>query len=215
MNELIESLFSTYIESSLLDNILEGIAVLFGIISVILASKNNIWLYPIGIISTGIYVYITFFASLYGDMIIQLYYTLMSFYGLLKWRGFQKKENMSSYKISFSNRRDYFYTLLIFITSIGVSLLIYMYSDKLKVNYSWVDIFTTGIFASAMYQMAHKKMENWLFWALGNFISIPLYFYKGLILTSFQFFIFTFLSIKGYISWQRKINQKKKKLTIK
>ncbi|WP_185864680.1 nicotinamide riboside transporter PnuC [Blattabacterium cuenoti] len=180
---------------------LEIIAVIFTIFSVLFAQKNNILVYPVGILGTMIYSYLTFITSLYGDFIINLYYTIMSFYGWFLWKKKLKIHN----NITYCNTKDYFYTSILFFFTCIFSVIVYYYfNGKLKNNSDWMDIFTTGIYFSGMYQMSMKKVENWIFWMIGNIVSIPIYFMKGLILTGILFIILFILSISGFMIWKKK-----------
>ncbi|WP_185860177.1 nicotinamide riboside transporter PnuC [Blattabacterium cuenoti] len=203
MKEWINILLSPYHHSSWIHIILEFTAVTFSIFSVLLAQKNNIWLYPIGIVSTIIYSYLTFVTSLYGDFIINIYYTGMSGYGWYIWLSRNDPKN-PKLSISFSDKKDYFYTILWFLSTCIFSIMVYFFNGKLQTHYDWMDVLTTGIFFSGMYQMAMKKVENWIFWIVGNLISVPIYFLKGLILTGFLFIFLACLAIKGYIIWNQK-----------
>ncbi|AWU44346.1 nicotinamide riboside transporter PnuC [Blattabacterium punctulatus] len=203
MNEWINIFLSPYHNKSWGDIILELIAVILSIFSVIFAQKNNIWLYPIGIFSTVIYSYLTFIFSLYGDFIINIYYTGMGFYGWYLWT-YKKDKKKQKISITYSNQKDYFYTALFFLSTCILSITVYFFNGKLKNNFDWMDVLTTGIFFSGMYQMAMKKVENWIFWLVGNLISIPIYFFKGLILTGFLFIFLAVLSIIGYVLWNKK-----------
>ncbi|AER40429.1 MAG: nicotinamide riboside transporter PnuC [Flavobacteriales bacterium] len=187
---------------SLVSIILEFIAIGFSISSVVFAQKNHIYLYPIGIVSTTIYSYLTFVTSLYGDFIINIYYTGMSFYGWYIWI-YKKDKKNKKISITFSNKKDYFYTALLFVFTCIFSSMVYSFNGKIKNNSDWMDVFTTGIFFSGMYQMAMKKVENWIFWIVGNIISIPLYFLKGLVLTGLLFILLTVLAIEGYVIWNK------------
>lgn len=183
---------------------LEAIAVFFGLLSVWYAKQENILVYPTGIISVVIYVYICFGARLYADMGINAYYFIMSVYGWIVWSG--RENDKPAVPISFNTRRENLYSLLLFI----VSYLVLFYSLKNHTDSdvpSW-DAFTTAIFFVGMWLMAKKKVENWVAWIIGDLVSIPLYFYKGLILTSVQFMVFTALAIAGLISWMNAIKQK-------
>ena len=183
---------------------LEAIAVFFGLLSVWFAKQENILVYPTGIISVVIYVYICFGARLYADMGINAYYFIMSVYGWIVWSG--KENNKPAVPISYNTRRENFYSLLLFV----VSYLVLFYSLKNHTDSdvpSW-DAFTTAIFFVGMWLMAKKKVENWVAWIIGDLVSIPLYFYKGLILTSVQFMVFTVLAVAGLISWMNAIKKK-------
>ncbi|WP_185882172.1 nicotinamide riboside transporter PnuC [Blattabacterium cuenoti] len=203
MKEWINILLSPYHHSSWIHIILEFTAVTFSIFSVLLAQKNNIWLYPIGIVSTIIYSYLTFVTSLYGDFIINIYYTGMSGYGWYIWlsRNDSKNRKLS---ISFSDKKDYLYTILWFLSTCIFSIMVYFFNGKLQKPYDWMDVLTTGLFFSGMYQMAMKKVENWIFWIVGDLISVPIYFLKGLILTGCLFIFLALLAIEGYFIWNKK-----------
>ena len=90
---------------------------------------------------------------------------------------------------------------LIFLISLILISIIYKLFNVFNSWSAYIDTLTTGIFFVAMWLMARRKVESWIFWIIGDIISIPLYFYKGLAITSIQYFIFTIIAIKGYISW--------------
>ncbi|QIK16736.1 nicotinamide mononucleotide transporter [Blattabacterium sp. DPU] len=204
---IIDILLYPYYYNNYFHVILELTAVTFTIFSVFCAQKNNVWVYPIGIVSTIIYSYLTFEISLYGDFIINLYYTLMSFYGWYTWM-YKKDKKNRKIPITFCNKKDYFYTLILFLLTCIFSMMIYFFYGKLQSHYDWIDILTTGIYFSGMYQMSMKKVENWIFWMVGNGISIPLYFFKGFVLTGFLFIILVLLAIIGFFIWHKKaLNQ--------
>ncbi len=202
MNDWINILLSPYYHNSCFHIILEFTAVAFTIFSVFCAQRNNIWVYPIGIVSTIIYSYLTFMSSLYGDFIINLYYTLMSFYGWHAW--IYKKDENKKIPITFCNKKDYFYTSILFLLTCIFSIMIYFFYGKLKSHYDWMDVLTTGIYFSGMYQMSMKKVENWIFWMVGNGISVPIYFFKGFILTGILFIFLVILAIFGFFFWKKK-----------
>lgn len=201
VSDFIDFFTDPYKGSDVASIALEIIAVVFGITSVVLAQRGHIGVYPTGIVSTSIFIYITFIHALYGDFIINIYYTSMSFYGWYKWSS--KNAQGKSYAISFSTRKDYFETLMLWMVTFLFTTGIYYIDGKIHLTYAWVDILTTAVFFSGMYQMALKKVENWLFWIVGNIISIPLYFIKGLPLTSVQFAVFTYLAFIGYYKWKK------------
>ncbi|AFJ90704.1 nicotinamide riboside transporter PnuC [Blattabacterium sp. (Blaberus giganteus)] len=203
----IDILLSPYYHNSYFHIILEFTAVSFTIFSVFCAQKNNIWGYPIGIVSTIIYSYLTFVTSLYGDFVINLYYTLMSFYGWYTWM-YKYKKYKKKIPITFCNKKDYFYTSILFLFTCIFSMMIYFFYGKLQSHYDWMDVLTTGIYFSGMYQMSMKKVENWIFWTVGNVISVPIYFFKGFVLTGILFIILVLLAIFGFLIWKKKaLNQ--------
>jgi len=181
---------------------LEAIAVLFGLLSVWFAKKENILVYPTGIISVLIYVYICFFAGLYADMGINGFYFIMSVYGWYKWT---RKDTADHFiPITKNSVKQHI------ISVVGVIVFFFVFQFVLT-NYTdstvpnW-DSATTAIFIVGMWLMALKKIENWIFWIIGDIISIPLYFHKGLMLTSFQFTVFLLIAILGYLEWRKKLN---------
>ncbi len=203
---MIEFLFSQYSHYDTFDIAFEIIAVLFGLASVFFALKNNILVYPTGLVSTIIYVYLLNKWGLIGDMLINGYYTTMSIYGWFLWT--RKNDNQVEYPISWANKKEWINTFVIFIVTILFVILIYHWFDKFNDWTAYVDTFTTGIFFVGMWLMAKRKIENWIFWIVGDIVSVPLYFYKGFTFSSLQFLIFTIVAIFGYLEW-KKILQKK------
>ena len=108
------------------------------------------------------------------------------------------------------NKCDKITIIILFVFAIIFVLYIYILFDKLNSIVAIVDTITTAIFFSGMWLMAKRKLENWIFWIIGDIVSIPLYFYKGLILTSFQYLVFTLIAIAGYYSWKKEILYEKK-----
>lgn len=197
---MFDLLFQQYSDYETLDISLEIIAVVFGILSVWFSKKNNILVYPTGMISTSIFTYLLFKWSLLGDMMINAYYFVMSVYGWYIWT---RKVNNIVTPISKVSSPEKITSLIIFFFSLSFVYGIYNYFDKWGSYTSYIDNFTTAVFFVAMWLMANRKIENWIFWIIGNIISIPLYFYKGLTFTSIQYIIFTVIAISGYYTWKK------------
>ena len=202
MKEFIDFFFQPYYASSTLDVLIELIAVSFGIASVIFAKNENILVFPTGIISTILYIIICYKFILYGDMLINIYYTLMSLYGWYVWSFKVSGENVV---ITTSKKDDVAKSIFIFLSTIVIISCIYVYFDRMSNMTDYLDTFTTAIFFTAMWLMANKKIEHWIFWIIGNLISIPLYFVKGLGFSSIQFTIFLILAIIGYMEWKKNL----------
>lgn len=202
MKEFIDFFFQPYYASSTLDVLIELIAVSFGIASVIFAKNENILVFPTGIISTILYIIICYKFILYGDMLINIYYTLMSLYGWYVWSFKVSGENVV---ITTSKKDDVAKSIFIFLSTIVIISCIYVYFDRMRNMTDYLDTFTTAIFFTAMWLMANKKIEHWIFWIIGNLISIPLYFVKGLGFSSIQFTIFLILAIIGYREWKKNL----------
>ena len=207
MNRIFEFLIEPYTAYSLINILLEAGAVILGILSVWCAKQNKIAVYPTGMISTGIYVYLLFQAGLVGDLMINAYYFIMSIYGWYFWT--LKKETTLVNSILRMNTYEKRWWFIFFIGIIFFVSGIYIFFDKWKDWSAPIDTFTTAIFFIAMWLMARKKIEHWFFWITGNLISIPLYMVKGLGLTSLQYLIFSVIAIFGYIQWKKILNNKK------
>lgn len=199
MEQLIDYILDPYTGYSAIDIALEATAVFFGLLSVWFARKANIWVYPTGIISTGIYIYITLYIGLYADTFINTYYTAMSIYGWYIWTRVGADDEPTP--VSRLNTKERFYASLFLIGAVALLYFILVtYTDS---NVPFIDALTTGIAFVAMWLMARKKVENWSFWIAADVISVPLYFYKGLALTAFQFTVFLILAIMGLIEWRK------------
>ena len=204
MYQLFNSLFEQYSQYETFDIALEMFAVLFGLLSVWFSKNNNILVYPTGMISTAIFVYLLYKWLLLGDMIINGYFFFMSIYGWFIWS--RKKNNVFT-PISHLNYNEIRTSIYIFFTSLLTVYLVYVYFDKWDSFIAYIDNLTTAIFFVGMWLMANRKIENWFFWIMGDIISVPLYFYKGLTFTSLQYLIFTFIAISGYYSWKKILNK--------
>lgn len=203
------SVFDTFWANLLDTTWLEFIAVIFGLLSVWYAKQEKILVYPTGIISVIIYVYICFNYKLYADAGINFFYFLMSVYG---WYSWTRKSDKPQLKITSANKKDWIIALVMFVFSVIIILLLLKYFKKNDIEYwltniPYIDTFTTAIFIVGMWFMAIKKIENWIFWIIGDVISIPLYAYKGLVFTSFQFVVFLVLAFAGYFAWKKKLAQ--------
>jgi len=198
--------YDILLENILNTSYLEIIAVIFGLLSVWYAKKVNILVFPTGIISVVIYMYICFGAKLYADAGINFVYFVMSIYGWYAWTrvGEQKKER----PISMCSKKEHIINIFMFV--FFFLILNYILKNYTDSNVPVWDSFTTSIFIVAMWLMAIKKVENWIYWIIANVISIPLYFYKGLVLTSFQFTVFLIIAVLGYIEWKKQFKESSK-----
>lgn len=184
----------------------EIIAASLGVISVWYAKKANILVYPTGIISVLLYVYINFEAQLYAHMGINAYYFIFSIYGWIMWT--RKDENKKELPITYANKKTWIISGVVFLMSLVViQALLRIFRADDTVYWStlvpYIDTFSTAVAIVGMWLMAIKKVENWLFWIVADVISIPLYVYKGLIFTSMQYLVFLILAVMGYIEWRK------------
>ena len=205
MNEIYDFFLEAYSNSPTFIIVLEFLAFIFGIISVIYAKRENILVYPTGIICTVITIYLLYRAQYFGDMMMNVYYSVMSIYGWWNWS--RVKDNHYIVLISKTNKKEYLIASFFFLLTIGITFFVYkMNLDSLEIP-NYIDIFTSGIFFTAMWLMANKKIESWIFWIVGDIITIPLYSYRGLGILSLQYLIFLILAIQGYYEWKKTLNK--------
>ena len=195
--------FLPYKQASWLQIILEALVFVFGIISVLCAKKESIWVYPTGLVATIITTYLLYKAQYFGDMAMNAYYTIMSVYGWYKWADYKKGEELP---ISVISKKEGLIGFGLFLLTMGVTYLIYVFFDYTLEIPNYIDIFTSGIFFTGMWYMALKKIENWILWIIGDFIAIPLFAYRGLGMLSLQYVIFTILAILALIEWKKILN---------
>ena len=205
MVELYDFFLEAYSTYSKLDIGLEFLAFSFGIISVIYAKKENILVYPTGIICTVITVYILYKAQYFGDMMMNIYYSLMSIYGWWNWSRIENDKYLL--KITRFSKNDLGLTVFLFLLTVTITYAVYRFNlTEIKIP-NYIDMFTSGIFFTAMWLMANKKLESWMFWIIGDIITVPLYAYRGLGMLSLQYIIFTILAIQGYIEWKKHLSR--------
>lgn len=226
MIELFSWLFGQYADYSTLFIGLELIAVIFGVASVLLARKLNVLVFPVGLVSTAIFVYLLWEWQLFGDMFINAYYTVMGLYGWFNWsknrhavRASNKDNSQNDINIEHIQSSDIPILSLLATGTMAFVALIYYFRPVINNNFSfdgvvsgihlftWVDytdMLTTALFLMAMWLMASRKIEHWLLWIVADAISVPLYFYKGLTFTALQYVVFTLIAVWAYYEWQRR-----------
>ena len=196
--------------------ILEFTAAFFGLLSVYFSIKKNIWVYPTGIVSTALYVYILFKFGLLGDMMINFYYTVMSIYGWILWA--KSSEDHVHVEVSPATKKEWMVSAGLFLVSLLLVTVVYYYKPFIDNQFStepvnfgvyhlaranWLAGFTTAIYLVGMWLMAKRKIYNWIFWIIGDLICIPMMLYKGLGITSVQYLVFTVMAVIGYLEWKK------------
>ncbi len=204
---MIDYFFSQYDTYTTFNIVLEITAVIFGLFSVWFAKKDNILVFPTGLVSTFIYAYLLWQWELLGDSMINGYYFIMSIYGWYHWT--RKKGDAIEFPIATMTNKEKITAIIIFVSTIVFVIIVYLYFNKFTNWYSYIDTFLTAVFFVGMWLMAKRKIENWIFWIIGDIISIPLYFAKGYTFTSFQFLIFTIIAVYGYLEWKEILNKSK------
>jgi len=199
MNEF----FTLLIEQAYQTTWLEAVAVFFGLASVWFSKQENILLYPTGIVSVLIYIYITWEYKLYADMGINGYYFIMSVYGWHHWTNAKDKPQIP---ITTNSKKEHAVSFLFLLGSYFLIRWVLMsFTDSDVPNW---DAATTSFALVGMWLMAEKKLENWIAWIITDIISVPLYLYKGLPFTAFQFLVFTGLATWGFFSWKKSLSMK-------
>ena len=200
--------------------VLEIIATIFGLLSVYFSIKKNIWVYPTGIISTVLFIYIMFVFGLLGDMLINVYYTVMSIYGWILWS--KSSEDHIHVEVKKASKNDWSFGSALFLGSLLFVGLIYYFKPFIDNQFSmegiklglyhldwanYTDIVTTSLFLVGMYFMAKRNLENWIFWIVADIVCVPMMLYKGLGFTALQYLIFTAMAIIGYLEWKKNLVQ--------
>ena len=185
--------------------LLEYIAVFSGIASVWFSKKENIWVYPIGLINTVIYIYLSFEYHLIGEASVNFYYTVMSIYGWVLWAKKDQQQHLIVH-IRFSNRIEWMQQILFFLFFYVVVYFSLVYLKQLFASGAipWADAFASATAYTGMWLMAKKKVESWYWWIATNIASIPLYFVKGLVFTSVYYVVLLVLAILGLLEWKQR-----------
>lgn len=202
----LSSVFDQFMQGLQQTGWLEFIAVLSGIASVWFSRKENILVYPIGLINTTIYIYLSIKGHLYGEASVNIYYTAVSIYGWILWSKKDQENHQAILQVTHSNAKDWIQQLLFFIVFyLGIfTALIWLKQSFAPEAIPWADAFASATAYTGMWLMARKKVESWIWWIATNIASIPLYFIKGYVFTSVQFVVLLLLAIAGWISWHKK-----------
>jgi len=202
MISLIESIYNGLLQTSWL----ELIAVIAGISSVWYSRKESILVYPIGLVNTIIYIYLSFKGHLLGEASVNLYYTIMSLWGWYMWTRVDPNKHSIILQITKSNKTDWMHQILFFL---AFYITLYFSLTYLKKEFApeaipWADALASAAAYTGMWLMAKKKVESWIWWIITNIASIPLYFIKGYTFTSVQFIVLLVIAIAGLKSWNDK-----------
>jgi nicotinamide mononucleotide transporter len=187
---------------------LERIAVFAGIASVWFSRAENILVYPVGLINTIIYVWLSFKGDLLGEAAVNFYYTVMSIYGWILWT---KRDQQQHHvvNISFSDKKWWKYQLLFFAAFYVVIflLLTYLKRDFAPGAIPWADAFASATAFTGMWLMTKKKVESWYWWIATNIASIPLYYVKNYAFTSVYYIVLLIMAFFGLWEWKKRARQ--------
>src|SRR6185369_7282596 len=201
----LQTIMQQFIEGMKATTWLEYIAVFTGIASVYFSRIENIWVYPVGLINTIIYIWLSIKGHLFGEASVNFYYTVMSIYGWILWA---KKDARQHHvvNIEFSTRKQWIEQLLFFAFFYASIFFILTYLKKSFAPGAipWADAFASATAYTGMWLMAKKKVESWYWWIATNVASIPLYFVKDYVFTSVYYFILLIMAFFGLIEWMRR-----------
>jgi nicotinamide mononucleotide transporter len=201
MSQVFDFFLDSYQNKSASIIFIEATIFVFGIISVWYAKKENILVYPTGLIATILSVYLLFKDKLIGDMMMNFYFSIMSIYGWWNWS--RKKNDKYIVPISRTNTQEKIIGFILFILTVFITFLVYRSSGVKIETSNYIDMVTSGMFFTGMWYMAKKKLENWTLWIIADIITVPLYAYRGWGMLSLQYLIFTILAIQGYLAWKK------------
>jgi nicotinamide mononucleotide transporter len=197
---------TTLIGSYLIDNKIEILAVVSGIISVWMAKKESIWLYPIGSISVSLWIYLCWIGFLYGQSIINMFFLIMNLYGWYNW----SRKNVDNQKEIIISKNSKKQNLKVIVSAVILSIVVYFCLFSFQVHsklflYVALESFITALNFIAMWLMAWKKVENWILWIIGDILCIPLFIHQEYYLSVAQFSIFIVIAYLGYKEWKCKL----------
>jgi nicotinamide mononucleotide transporter len=201
----IQQIWEQFIEGMKNTTWLEYIAVFAGIASVWYSRVENILVYPVGLINTIIYVWLSVKGELLGEASVNLYYTIMSIYGWLLWTK-KDKEQHAIIHVKFSDHRWWLYQLAFFAAfyvTIFISLT-YLKRSFAPGAIPWADAFASATAFTGMWLMTKKKVESWYWWIATNIASIPLYFVKHYVFTSVYYLVLLIMAVWGLMEWRKR-----------
>lgn len=187
------------------ENYIEILGSIFGLLYILLSIKQNIWCWPVGFITSALYIYVFFVTRFYADMGLQVYYLIVSVYGWYHWMfggRSKKQDNLGISKIDLKSGAILFLINVVLFLVIAYVLINFTDSD---IPY-W-DAFTTAASFVATWMLAQKKIEHWIVWIVVDAVSMGLYIYKGLYPTVILFAVYTLLAILGYFEWKKELKK--------
>lgn len=178
-------------------NWLEALGTAFGIVQVLLARQNNIHNYLFGIVSILLSFVVLYEAGLYADILLNLYYLVMSIYGWVYWKF---GRNSHETPITYSNRKDFTKAMGIVLGCFG--LMVYWLSYHTNSTVPFWDACVSAFAWAGMWLMAKRKMENWIFLNISNILAIPLLIYKDLYVYALLTMFLFVMGVLGYLKWR-------------
>jgi nicotinamide mononucleotide transporter len=201
----LQEIYTQFIEGLRATTAIEFVAVIAGIVSVIYSRKENILVYPTGLINTTLFIYLSIKGQLFGEASVNFYYTVMSIYGWWNWSRRDNTDHLVVH-ITPSTRKEliqqFVFFDICFLVILGI--LLWIRHAFAPDAIPWADALASAAAFTGMWLMARKKIESWYWWILTNIVSIPLWFVKGYVFTSVQFMVLLVLAVAGLIEWRRR-----------
>ena len=181
----------------------EWLAVALAVAYLLLAIKENIWCWVAAFFSTAIYTVLFFDVNLFMESLLNIYYLLMAVYGFYLWRFTGRKgDDKPISRWSFKTHLWWIVGLSVIVTVSG-----YLLDKYTTQDFAYIDSFTTWFAVFTTYLLAQKVLENWLYWVVIDFISMFLYWEKGLLITAILFAVYTLMAIVGWLGWKKHYEQ--------
>lgn len=188
----------------MMESAAEVVAVVLGLISVYLVTKENVWCYPLGIISVFIYIFIFFEVKLYADMGLQVFFIVLQVYGWYEW--LYGGTGRTELQVTRAPRRILLISaLFVLIATAALGAALHQLTDA---SLPYVDSFLAVLSMAAQWMMARKHLENWTLWIAVNIGSIGMYGVKGLMVTMVLYAVYLGLAVYGYREWKRALVQR-------
>lgn len=184
------------------------IGVAFGVMQVLLAKSNNIWLYPAGIISSAIFIWIFVKGTLYAEAVLNLYYVIISIYGWWYWA---KKKYKPPVPVTYTNKKEKIIAASIVIIGTPAIWLLLIYLPELfsipQSDVPFWDALVTANAWAGTWLLARRKIENWILLNISNAVAIPLQLYKHFPLTALLTLFLFIIAVLGYFKWKKIIKE--------
>lgn len=194
-------------EQILNTSLIEWFALAFGVSEVVLAKRNSVWLYPTGIVSICLWMFLLLKVDLYAETLLNIYYLVMSIYGWAIWK---KRAQDAENQVEWSDNKEI--TIAVLISTLGFLILYLVLKNFTKSDVPIMDAFVSSTAWAGMWLLAKRKIENWIFLNISNIVAIPLLFHKKLPLMACLTTILFIVAIFGFLDWKKIIDRKKIKL---
>jgi nicotinamide mononucleotide transporter len=183
---------------------IEIVAAIFGVISVFLSVRQNIWSWPTAIVNVGLYIIVFYESKLYADTGLQVVYVVLNAYGWYHW--LYGGKNRTELPVSRTSAR--LWLLLVALGATGTALIGTLLYRKTDAALPYIDAATTSTSLVAQWMMTRKLLENWIIWVAVDVVYIGMYIYKSLYVTAVLYLIFLILSAMGYVQWRKSLRER-------